>query len=107
MKKSALLLLIGLLVGAVATIYFLGAHRARNLPGIPIRPPDRSGDTSGTVAVTVDEKFFDSLLGIVFQKLGPPQLKLSQTQPAAPLRPAVFQTACRNTLELIPDGSNV
>jgi hypothetical protein len=106
MKKGAALLILGLLVGVVATTYFFGAHRARNLPGNPIRPPDRN-DTSGTVAVTVDEKFFDSLLGTVFQKLGPPQLKLSQTQSASPVQPALFQAACNNVLELVLDGSNV
>ncbi len=107
MKKGAALLILGLLVGVVATAYFFGAHRAPNLPGNPIRPPDRSGDTSGTVAVTVDEKFFDSLLGTVFQKLGPPQLKLSQTESASPMQAAVFQAACANVLELVLDGSNV
>ena len=107
MKKGAALLMLGLLVGVVATTYFFGAHRARSLPGTPIRPPDRSGETSGNVAVTIDEKFFDSLLGTVFQKLGPPQLKLSQTQSASPLQPAVFQAACQNVLELVLDGSNV
>jgi len=107
MKKGAALLILGLLVGVVATTYFFGAHRARSLPGAPIRPPDPSGDASGNVAVTVDEKFFDSLLGTVFQKLGPPQLKLSQTRSASPLQPAVFQAACQNVLELVLDGSNV
>ncbi len=107
MKKGAALLIFGLLVGVVATAYFFGAHRARNLPGNPIRPPDRSADTSGTVTVTVDEKFFDSLLGTVFQKLGPPQLKLSQTKSAPPMQPAVFQAACSNVVELVLDGSNV
>ena len=59
MKKGAALLILGLLVGVVATTYFFGAHRARNLPGTPIRPPDRNGDTSGTVAVTVEAGFSD------------------------------------------------
>src|SRR5260370_11138976 len=107
MKKGAALLILGLLVGVGATTYFFGAHRARNLPGTPIRPPNRSGDTSGTVTVTVDEKFFDSLLGTVFQKLGPPQLKLSQSKSASPMRPALFQAACNSVLELVLDGSNV
>ncbi len=107
MKKGAALLILGLLVGVVATTYFFGAHRARNLPGTPIRPPDRNGDTSGTVAVTVDEKFFDSLLGTVFQKLGPPQLKLSQSKSASLMQPALFQAACNSVLELVLDGSNV
>ena len=57
MKKAILMLVGGLLLGAVGTAYFLGASRSGKLPGIPLKPPDASGDTSGTVAVTVDEKF--------------------------------------------------
>src|SRR5207244_13348962 len=66
MKKSILVLLIGLLVGVLATVYFLGSPRTRGLPGTPLRPPDASGDTTGTVPVTIDETFFDSLLGTIF-----------------------------------------
>ena len=87
----------GLLVGALATAYFLGAPRSRSLPGTPLRPPDSSVDTSGTVAVTIDEKFFDSLLGTIFTKLGPPQLKLS----AAP------QGSCSDVVVLDPAAGDV
>src|SRR5216110_2823357 len=104
MKRSILFLLIGLLIGALVSIYFLGSARLRALPGIPLKPPEQGSDNSGSVSVSIDEKFFDALLGTIFQKLGPPQLKLSQTQSALPLRPAVFQAACNNTLELVPDG---
>jgi len=97
----------GLLVGALATAYFLGSPRLRNLPGTPLRPPDRSGEQSGTVAVTVDEKFFDSLLGTIFTKLGSPQLKLSQAQPQELIRPAVFQSACNDVVALNPEAGEV
>jgi len=80
MKKSILFLFIGLLVGGLATVYFLGSPHTRGLPGTPLRPPDASGNTAGTVTVTIDEKFFDSLMGTIFSKLGPPQLKRSQNQ---------------------------
>src|SRR5436305_10518601 len=43
----------------------------------------RDADVTGvqTCALPIfDEKFFDSLLGTIFSKLGPPQLKLSQNQ---------------------------
>jgi len=59
------------------------------------------------VTVTVDEKFFDSLLGTIFQKLGPPQLKLSQIQRQTPWQPAVFEGQCDNVVVLNPDGGNV
>src|SRR5712691_10753903 len=106
MKRSALFLIIGLLIGAIATAYFLGSPRSRSLPGSPLRPPDRNPDSSGTVAVSIDEKFFDSLLGTIFQKLGSPQLKLSQNQSTPTLQAAAFQSSCNNVLELLPDGSN-
>jgi hypothetical protein len=107
MKKALLMLIGGLLLGAVGTAYFLGAPRSRNLPGIPLKPPDSSGDTSGTVAVTIDEKFFDSLLGTIFTKLGPPQLKLSAAPQQELIRPAVFQGSCSDVVVLNPEAGNV
>ena len=107
MKKSLLILVGGLLLGAVTTAYFLGTSRGHSLPGTPLKAPDRSGDTSGTVAVTIDEKFFDSLLGTIFTKLGPPQLKLSQAQPQELIRPAAFLDTCNNVVVLNPEAGNV
>src|SRR6266550_127691 len=109
MTRNLLILIGGLLLGAIATAYFLGAPKGQALPGIPVRPPDASGDTSGTVAVTVDEKFFDSLLNTIFRQLGPPQLKLSQNQnqDQLPVQPAAFQSSCSDVLVLNPEGSNV
>ena len=77
-----------------------------------MRPPDPTVATTGTVAVTVDEKFFESLLGTIFSQLGPPQLKLSQiqneSQEQAPLRPVAFQSStCSDVLVLNPEGGNV
>lgn len=107
MKKALLMLAAGLLVGALATAYFLGSPRSRNLPGIPLKPPDSSGDTSGTVSVTIDEKFFDSLLGTIFTKLGPPQLKLSAVPQQELIRPVVFQGGCDDVVVLNSESGNV
>ena len=107
MKKALLMLIGGLLLGAVGTAYFLGAPRSRNLPGTPLKPPDPSGDTSGTVAVTIDEKFFDSLLATIFTKLGPPQLKLSAAPQQELIRPAVFQGSCNDVVVLNSEAGNV
>ncbi|MFS8086035.1 MAG: hypothetical protein ACMG6H_10425 [Acidobacteriota bacterium] len=108
MTRNLLILIAGLLIGAVGTAYFLGAPRARSLPGTLLRPPDANATgTSGTVTVTIDEKFFDSLLGTIFQKLGPPQLKLSQMPPQSPMQPAAFQAQCDNIVVLNAEGSNV
>jgi len=107
MKKSILLLFIGLFVGALATVYFLGSPRTRGMPGTPLKPPDPSADTAGTVTVTIDETFFASLLGTIFSKLGPPPLQLSQTQSKSVIQPAVFQNSCNNVVVLNAEGGNV
>jgi hypothetical protein len=107
MKKAILTLVVGLLVGVGATAYFLGTPRSKSLPGIPLKPPDASGDTSGRVSVTVEEKFFDSLLGTIFTKLGPPQLKLSQGESAGLIRPAAFQGSCNDVVVVNPEAGNV
>jgi hypothetical protein len=106
MKKSLVLLVVGLAVGALAATYFLGSPRSLNLPGTPLKPPD-GGDTLGTVSVTIDEKFFDSLLGTIFTKLGPPQLKLSSAPGQELIRPAVFQSSCNDVVVLNPEAGNV
>lgn len=105
MKRNFFILIGGLLLGAIGTAYFLGAPRVQNLPGVSVRAPDASGDTSGTVTVTVDEKFFDSVLGTIFRQLGPPRLQLSPNQPQTP--PAASQNSCSDVLVLNPEGDNV
>jgi hypothetical protein len=109
MTRNLLILIGGLLLGAIATAYFLGAPKGHALPGVPVTPPDQTAGSTATVAVTVDEKFFDSLLGTIFQQLGPPQLKLSQNlnpeQP--PFQPVAFQSSCGDVLVLNQEGGNV
>jgi hypothetical protein len=109
MKRGLLILIGGLLLGAIGTAYFLGAPRGRAMPGVPVGPPDPGGDTSGTVTVTVDEKFFDSVLGTIFRQLGPPQLQLSGNpqQPPPSASPTAAPTACGDVLVLNPEGGNV
>src|SRR5437870_212544 len=105
--RYVLILLIGLLLGVVATAYLLGAARGPSLPGSPVKAPEKAADTSGSVAVTIDEKFFDALLGTIFQKLGPPQLKLSQANSDSLMQPAAFQNVCGDVLVLNQEGNNV
>ena len=107
MKKAILILIVGLLVGVLGTVFFLGSPRKSALPGTPLKPPDRGSDSSGSVTVSIDEKFFDSLLGTIFTKLGPPQLKLSQNQSEPLIHPAVFQGGCNNVLVLNSESGNV
>jgi len=107
MKKAILVLLVGLMIGMLGTIYFLGSPRKSALPGTPLKPPDSSSDNSGTVTVSIDEKFFDSLLGTIFTKLGPPQLKLSQNQSSSLIQPAAFQGGCNSVVVLNSESGDV
>src|ERR1041385_1848569 len=107
MKKAILVLFVGLVVGVLGTIFFLGSPRKSALPGTPLKPPDRSSDNSRTVTVSIDEKFFDSLLGTIFNKLGPPQLKLSQNQSESLIQPASFQGGCNSVVVLNSESGNV
>lgn len=103
--RYVLVLLAGVLLGIVATAYLLGGAR-RTLPGTPLKAPDKT-DTSPTVVVSIDEKFFDGLLDTIYQKLGPPQLKLSQSFSQPVMQPAIFQTGCNDVLVLDREGNNV
>ena len=105
--KYVLVLLAGVLIGVVATTYFAVGGR-RSLPGTPLKPPDATTNASPTVAVNIDEKFFDGLLGTIYQKLGPPTLKLSQSSTGPVIQPAVFQGGeCPSVLQLNQEGDNV
>jgi len=106
MTRYLLILIGGLLLGAIGTAYFLGAPRGRAMPGVRLVPPQSAGDTTGTVTVTVDEKFFDSVLGTIFHQLGPPQFQLSPNQPQANPQPAASQNSCGNIV-LNPESDNV
>jgi hypothetical protein len=107
MTRNLLILIGGLLLGAIGTAYFLGAPRGRAMPGVPVGPPGSGGNDSGTVTVTVDEKFFDSVLGTIFRQLGPPQLQLSQNQPKSSPQPAASPNSCNDVLVLNPEANNV
>jgi hypothetical protein len=77
------------------------------LPGTPLKPPDSSSDNAGVVTVSIDEKFFDSLLATIFNKLGPPQLKLSANQSQSLIQPAAFQGGCNNVVVVNAESGDV
>jgi len=107
MKRLLIGLIAGLLIGVVGTVYFFGRTGKSSLPGTTLRPPDANTMNAGSVSVTLDEKFFDALLGTIFQQLGPPQLKLSQLSSSSPFQAAMFQEACNNVVVLNAEGGTV
>ncbi len=107
--RYVITLLLGLVLGGAAAIFFLGAPRIKSLPGKRMQPPEAGGDPPGTAVVTLNDRFFDELLGTVFRDLGPPAFRLSpaQFQSGSPsIQSLAFQDGCANTVTLSPEGSN-
>jgi hypothetical protein len=107
--KYIVILLIGILLGGAGAIYFLGTPRARNSPGVAVKPPDQGGDPPATVVIALDQGFVDGVLATAFNGLGPPSFHLGQTSVAEESRVqrAVFQGGCSNSITLLPEGSGV
>jgi hypothetical protein len=109
--KYVLTLLGGIVLGALLILFFLGAPRGKPMPGVPVRAPDpNSPPAGGTALVTLDEKFFDALLGTIFRDMGGPSFRLSSMMKDAPAGslefiPAAFQGGCPNVVVLAPEGS--
>jgi hypothetical protein len=112
--RYVLTLLGGLVAGAALVFFlFVGAPRARPLPGSPVKPPEQGGDPPGTAVVTLDEKFFDTLLGTIFHDLGAPTFPLQFTslggepQGAKVYTLAAFQGGCTDAVVIAPQDGNV
>jgi hypothetical protein len=116
--KYILTLLIGLVLGLVLAFYFLGVSHAKMAPGTLVKPPEQGGDEPGTAVLTLDEKFFDALLGKIFKDMGAPTFPLqlgkldqeSAGDGGMTIRPALFQAGgggCQNQVVLANEGSNV
>jgi hypothetical protein len=108
--RYLIILLLGLIIGGGGAIYFLGAPRAKSLPGTRVQAPNPAGDAPGTAVVTLDEKFFDEILGTIFRDLGSPSFQLAQGSTESGnviIQPAVFQGGCTNNVTLLAEGSNV
>jgi hypothetical protein len=119
--KYILLLLVGALLGAALTFYiFVGAPRMKQAQtGAPLQAPDAAGDPPGTAVLTLDEKFFDTLLSTIFRDLNAPAFRLA-TMPKesqiATAQPAGFRFVqaqegggggCTNQLVVAQEGGGV
>ncbi|MGI9066416.1 MAG: hypothetical protein ACR2HX_08435 [Pyrinomonadaceae bacterium] len=104
-----LILLLGLIIGGAAAIYFLGIPRAKAIPGTRVEAPAAGGNPASTVVVSLNESFLNEVLGTIFRDLGPPTFNLSSTTPppgAATIERAAFQGGCANSVTLAAEGSN-
>ncbi|MDQ6652990.1 MAG: hypothetical protein M3Y84_09620 [Acidobacteriota bacterium] len=108
--RYLLILLLGLVIGGAAAIFFLGSPRAKAIPGTRVEAPPSSGDPAGTVVVSLSDSFLEQLLGTVFRDLGPPTFNLSRTGPRpefAGIEHTAFQGGCTNSVTLAAEGNNV
>jgi len=106
--KYVILLVLGIILGGGGAIYFLGTPRAHKLPGAPVQAPPPEGDAAGTLIMSLDDKFFDQVLGSIFRDLGSPTLQLTQNgSQDSPMRPVVFQGGCTNSITLLPETDSV
>jgi hypothetical protein len=123
--KTILAFIVGLLIGGALIYFFLvGAPRAQKLPGEPVLAPEAGGDPPGTVVLTLDEQFFNTLLGTIFRDMGALTFKLASVQQRESIdHPAAMQNVrftetsdfrfletqdgCQNQIVVTPEGSNV
>lgn len=116
--KYILLLLVGAILGAALSFYiFVGAPRMKQAQtGAPLQAPDAAGDPPGTAVLTLDEKFFDTLLGTIFRDLNAPAFRIatmpkeSEMALAEPNGVRFVQTqegGCTNQVVLAQEGGGV
>ena len=103
------ILLLGILLGGGAAIYFLGVPPAKSAPGQAVRPPDQGGAPPATVVISLEQSFIEGVLATTFSGLGSPTFQLGQNNGYRPERveQAMFQGGCANSITLLPEGSGV
>ncbi|HEX8476132.1 MAG TPA: hypothetical protein VF666_19185 [Pyrinomonadaceae bacterium] len=122
--RYILTLIIGALIGGALIYYFfVGVPQSAKLPGEPVRAPEAGGSPPGTAVLTLDENFFNTLLGTIFRDLNAPTFKLAAMQGDA-ASPFAFETygsrhfrfiktqetgggGCQSQIVVTPEGSGV
>jgi hypothetical protein len=106
--RYVVILLLGILLGGGAAVYFLGTPPAKSAPGQPVQAPDKGGNPPGTVVISMEQNFVDAVLATTFNGLGTPTFQLGQTRDGSEeIQHALFQGGCTNTITLLPEGSGV
>jgi hypothetical protein len=104
--RYVVILLLGILLGGGAAIFFLGAPPAKAVPGQAVKPPDQGQTPPGTVAIALDQSFVDAVMATTFSGLGTPTFHLGQNGGSGErFEQALFQGGCTNEITLLPEGS--
>jgi hypothetical protein len=106
--RYVVILLLGILLGGGAAIYFLGAPRAQLMQGRAVEAPAQGGNPPGTVVIALEQSFIDAVLATTFSGLGTPTFQLGQNRDGSErIEQALFQGGCTNSITLLPEGSGV
>lgn len=106
--KYVVVLLVGILLGGGAAVFFLGTPPAKSAPGQAIKPPDQSGNQPGAVVIALEQSFIDAVMSTTFNGLGTPTFQLGQNQDGSErIEQALFQGGCTNMITLLPEVSGV
>lgn len=106
--RYVLILVLGILLGGGAAIFFLGAPPAKSVPGQPVQAPDKGGNPPGTVVIALEQSLVDAVLATTFSGLGTPTFQLGRNQAGSDrIEQALFQGGCTNTITILPEGSGV
>jgi hypothetical protein len=102
-------LVLGLLLGAGAAVFFLGVPRMKAAPGRRVEAPTSSEATGDTVVIAISNGFLNDLLSTVFRDLGPPAFNLAageRTPASVKVQPVALQQGCTNSITLLQEGSS-
>lgn len=105
----------GLIIGgALVFFYFGGAPRASKLPGTAIQAPDPNAAAQATATISLNQQFFDTILGTIFRDMNAPAFPLNltgQNYPASEFtaQKIAFQEngGCAGKITMLPEGSGV
>ena len=106
--RYVVVLILGILLGAVGAAYLLGIGPARKAPGVAVKAPDNGQSPPATVEIGLEQSFVDAVLATTFQ-VGTPTFHLGQAAPnsGGEITTAAFQGGCTNSITLLPEGSGV
>jgi hypothetical protein len=106
--RYVVILVLGILLGGGAAIYFLGAPRAQLMQGRAVEAPAQGGNPPGTVVIALEQSFIDAVLATTFSGLGTPTFQLGQHRDSSErIEQALLQGGCTNSITLLPEGSGV
>src|SRR5690349_7689346 len=106
--RYVVVLILGVLLGAIGASFLLGIGPAKKAPGVAVRPPDNGQNPPATVEISLEQSFVDAVLATTFQ-VGTPKFQLGQATPSGnhQFTTAAYQGGCANSITLLPEGSGV